>query len=96
MNRGRSVYTFEHMSKTAVITARLDAETLTALDALAAKRERSRAWLVAKAIKRFVEQETAFDAFVQEGDDAIDRGDYLTHEQLVAEIEAMRPKKHAA
>ncbi|MBX9816354.1 MAG: hypothetical protein A4S12_04110 [Proteobacteria bacterium SG_bin5] len=84
------------MSKTSVITARLDADTLAALDALAEKRERSRAWLVAKAIKRFVEEETAFDAFLQQGEDDIARGDFLTHEELVAEIEAMRPKKHAA
>ncbi|MBX9881148.1 MAG: ribbon-helix-helix protein, CopG family [Sphingomonas sp.] len=84
------------MSKTAVITARLDAETLAALDALAAKRERSRAWLVAKAIKRFVEEEAALDAFLQAGEDDFARGDYLTHEELVAEIEAMRPKKQAA
>jgi len=84
------------MSKTAVITARLDAETLAALDALALTRERSRAWLVAKAIKRFVEQETAFDAFIQEGDDAIDRGDYLTQEQMEAWIAQRYPAKDAA
>lgn len=84
------------MSKTAVITARLDAETLAALDALAAKRERSRAWLVAKAIKRFVEEETAFDAFLQEGEDAIERGDYLTQEQMEAWVAGLRVAKDAA
>lgn len=84
------------MSKTSVITARLDAETLTALDALAEKRERSRAWLVAKAIKRFVEEETAFDAFIQEGEDAIERGDYLTQEEMEAWIAGLYPAQHAA
>ena len=80
----------------AVITARIDADTLAALDALAARRERTRAWIVAKAIERYVEAETAFDAFLQEGEDAIARGDYLTHDELVAEIEAMRLGKKAA
>jgi predicted transcriptional regulator len=82
--------------KTSVVTARLDDETLTTLDRLAAHHERSRAWLVTKAIKHFVEKESAFLAFLQEGEDAIDRGDFVTHEELVAEIRAMRSQKHAA
>ena len=85
------------MSKTAVVTARIDEETLQSLDALAAVRERSRAWLVEKAVKRFVEEEAEFDAFLKEGEDAIDRGDYLTHEELVAELrEWQRDRKTAA
>lgn len=70
------------MSKTVVITARVDEATLQSLDALAESRERTRAWLVAKAIKRYVEEETAFRAFIQEGEDAIDRGEYYTQEQM--------------
>ncbi|MEP7005914.1 MAG: ribbon-helix-helix protein, CopG family [Sphingomonas bacterium] len=70
------------MSKTAVITARVDEATLQSLDALAESQERTRAWLVAKAIKRYVEEETAFRAFIQEGEDAIDRGEYYTQEQM--------------
>jgi predicted transcriptional regulator len=74
------------MSKTAVITARIDEETLQSLDALAETQERTRAWLVAKAIKRYVKEETDFRAFIQKGEDAIDRGDYLTHEEMIADI----------
>jgi predicted transcriptional regulator len=70
------------MSKTAVITARIDEQMLQALDALAADQERTRAWLVAKAIKRYVEEETAFRAFIKEGEDSIDRGEYYTQEQM--------------
>ena len=70
------------MSKTAVITARVDEATLQSLDALAESQERTRAWLVAKAIKRYVEEETAFRAFIKEGEDAIDRGEYYTQEQM--------------
>ena len=70
------------MSKTAVITARIDEDTLQALDALAADQERTRAWLVGKAIKRYVEEETTFRAFIKEGEDAIDRGEFYTQEQM--------------
>ena len=82
--------------KTSVITARLDPETLAGLDQLAERLERSRAWLVAKAVKQYVEEESEFYAFVKEGEDAIERGDYVTHEELVAEIKAMRRRRDAA
>lgn len=68
--------------KTSVVTARLDPETLAGLDKLAEHHERSRAWLVAKAIKQYVKTESEFFAFLQEGEDAIDRGDYLTQEEM--------------
>jgi predicted transcriptional regulator len=82
--------------KTSVVTARLDQDTLAALDRLAEHHERSRAWLVAKAVSRYVKAESAFFAFLQEGEEAIDRGDYVTHEELVAEIQGMRQRKDAA
>jgi predicted transcriptional regulator len=91
------MYTSDYMSKTAIVTARLDPETLESLDALATARERTRAWLVEKAVKRFVEEENEFDAFLKEGEDAIDRGDYLTHDEMMAEIRAwQRDRKTAA
>jgi predicted transcriptional regulator len=84
------------MSKTAVVTARIDPETLAGLDKLADHQDRSRAWLVAKAVERYVREESEFFAFIQEGEDAIARGDCVTHEQLVAEIDAMLNDKQAA
>lgn len=79
-----------------VVTARIDPKTLESLDALAAARERTRAWLVEKAVKRFVEEETEFEAFLKEGEDAIDRGDYLTHEELVAELRRWQQDRKTA
>jgi predicted transcriptional regulator len=84
------------MSKTTVVTARIDPETLAMLDRLAAYYDRSRAWLVAKAVEQYVRDESQFFAFIQEGEDAIAQGDYVTHEQLVAEIDAMLDAKKAA
>jgi predicted transcriptional regulator len=84
------------MSKTSVVTARLDPETLAALDLLGERQDRSRAWLVGQAIKRYVEEEAAFLAFLKEGEDAIERGDYVAHDDLIAELKAMRKEKRAA
>jgi predicted transcriptional regulator len=82
--------------KTSIVTARLDNETLAGLDRLAEYHERSRAWLVAKAIKQYVKEESEFFAFLKGGEDAIERGDYLTHEELMAEIKGMRQQRDAA
>lgn len=80
------------MSKTAVITARVNQETLGTLDRLAQIQERSRSWMVAKAVDRFVEQEAGFFDLLEEGREAIEKGDFLTHDELVAEIRAMAPR----
>ena len=84
------------MTKTAVITARIDTETLDALDVLAVTRERTRAWLVAKAIERFVREESELHAFLKAGEDAIDRGDYLTQDEMTAEIERWKQSRKRA
>jgi predicted transcriptional regulator len=84
------------MSKTAVITARLDEETLQSLDALAESQERTRAWLVAKAVKRYVKEETEFRAFVKQGEDSIDRGDYFTQKQMEDWVESLGRNADAA
>lgn len=84
------------MAKSNVVTARLDDKTLADLNRLAEYHDRSRAWLVAKAVDRYVKEETEFFAFLQEGEDAIDRGEFVTHDELVAEIEAMKKQKNAA
>eukprot|EP01035_Chromulina_nebulosa_P037657 gene37657-50841_t len=70
------------MSKTSVITARIDVDLSDRIDALAAKLDRSRAWIMSKAIERFVEEETAFRAFIQAGEDSIDRGEFFTQEEM--------------
>ena len=84
------------MSKSVVITARVDPDVSAQVDALALKLDRSRAWIAAKAIERYAAEEMARLAFLQEGEDAIDHGEYVTHDQLVAEIRSMRQQKNAA
>jgi len=77
------------MSKTAVITARLDVETLALVDKIAKGQGRSRSWFAAQAIQRVAESEADFLAFVQEGIDAAERGDVIPHEEVMAELETM-------
>ena len=84
------------MKRTAVVTARLDEETLAGLDRLGEYYERSRAWLIAKAITRYVKEESEFFAFIQEGEDAIDRGEYLTQEEMEEWVRSLRPAADAA
>jgi predicted transcriptional regulator len=84
------------MSKTAVITARLDSETLDALDSLATAQDRTRAALIERAVKRFVREETEFREFLNEGERAIDRGEFLTHDQMVAAIDRWKRTRKSA
>lgn len=84
------------MSDTSVVTTRVKGELVEKLDRLAKAHERSRGWLIAKAIERYVADETRLLDMMDEGeaDFAADR--YITHEELVAEIKAMREHRDAA
>jgi predicted transcriptional regulator len=77
------------MSKSAVVTARLDSETLALVDQVAKSRGRSRSWFVAKAVRQVAESEAEFLAFVSEGDEAIARGDVVSHSDVMAELDQM-------
>jgi len=76
------------MSKSAVITARLDNDALAKLDQLSTMLDRSRAWIVAKAVQRYVDEEMKFRAFVQQGIDEADRGELISQEDMEAWFEA--------
>lgn len=71
---------------TQVVTARLDEALLANLDRLATASERSRAWLVAKAVERFVRDELADADFLQAGDDDFAHADILDHEDFIASL----------
>ncbi|MFS0738434.1 ribbon-helix-helix protein, CopG family [Sphingomonas sp. 1P06PA] len=77
------------MSKSAVITARLDAETLAKVDRIAEAQGRSRSWFVAQAVREVAEREADFIAFVQVGIDEADRGALIAHDVVMAELDEM-------
>ena len=70
-----------------VITARLDPETLALVDRVSKAQGRSRSWFAAQAIKRAAEAEAEYQAFVQVGIDAIERGDFVEHEVVMATLD---------
>jgi predicted transcriptional regulator len=84
------------MSKTTVLTTRVSAELSARIDELAKETERSRAWVIAKALERYVDDELEFIGAIREGERDIAEGRFVTHDELVAEIRAMRQQKDAA
>jgi predicted transcriptional regulator len=86
-----SMYTFdaEVSMRQAVITARVDGETADKIGHIASCTGRSRSWLVAKALKEFADREAAFIAFVQEGIDAVDRGETVDEAEADRRIDSM-------
>jgi predicted transcriptional regulator len=83
------------MSKNAVITARVDEETLALVDRVSKAHNRSRAWFVARAITEAARREAEFLAFVQEGIDAADRGELVPHEEVFARVRTRRHRQAA-
>jgi len=78
-----------------VITTRLDPETLALVDRVAKAQGRSRSWFAAQAIKRAAEAEAEYQAFVQEGIDAIERGEFVEHEVVEQMIDEMIARHRA-
>jgi predicted transcriptional regulator len=72
------------MSKSATLTARIDAELEAELDRLAAAKGRSKSWLVNEALRSYVANERQFAAAVEEGRQAAREGRTVDHETVVA------------
>jgi predicted transcriptional regulator len=68
-----------------VLTTRVNQETAALLDKIAEVSERSRSWLIAKAIAEYAERESAFVDFVQVGVDAADAGNLVTHDKVLSQ-----------
>ena len=78
------------MVKTSVVTGRVPEETFTKLDRLAARMERSRSWIVARAVEEFVLSETELMESLDEAERQIERGEYLTQEEMEAWVAGLR------
>lgn len=66
----------------AAFTVRLDEATLGALDLLAEKTDRSRSWLVNKAIEEYVELNSWQIGKIEAGLEAADRGEFASDEDV--------------
>ncbi|WP_201781353.1 CopG family ribbon-helix-helix protein [Sphingomonas sp. Leaf357] len=71
------------------ITTEVDAQTFTLVERLAEKRGINNAEFAAEAIRRVAESDADFEAFIQVGIDAADRGDVVPHEQVMAKLDGM-------
>lgn len=80
------------MNEMSSITARLDSETRSLVRDAADARGISDEDFASEAIRRVAEQEADYRDFVQVGIDAIERGDVVPHEQVMAELDEMIAK----
>jgi len=84
------------MPKQNVITARIDDETAQALDRLARELDRSRAWIVAAAVERFLREELEFVDAVLEGEADVAAGRVHSHEEMRAMLGLSEAGRDAA
>lgn len=64
------------------VTTRIDAETQARLEQLAKATERSRSWLIADAVRRYVADESWQVAAIEEGVRQADAGDFASEEEV--------------
>ena len=83
------------MSKTAVVTARIDPALAERLDQLARDLDRSRGSLVSRAIASFVEEEAALVAAIREAEADIDAGNFFTQEEMEVMFNVDRSQRDA-
>jgi len=74
-------------------SVRLDDKTLDKVGQMAVAMDRPRAWLMAHAIKQFVEREERFIQEVEKGILAADDGRLVSHADVKAKWEAKRAAK---
>ena len=84
------------MSKSAVVTTRLDDATLALVDKIAAAQGRSRSWFAAEAIRLVAESEGEFLAFVQAGIDSADRGELTPQDAVFTRLRQRRRERSEA
>lgn len=68
------------------LSIRLDADILNGLGRLVIELNRSREDLIKDAVKKFVDDEIAFSAVIEAGERDFENGDYVTHEECMAEF----------
>lgn len=71
-------------------SVRLDDETLKRVGQMAEAMDRPRAWLMAEAIKQYVEREEWFIREVEQGVKAADEGRLMDHADVKAKWESKR------
>lgn len=84
------------MAQTVVITARVDEELASRMDRLASSYDRSRAWVIARALERYLEEELDLLDSLAEAEADFAAGRVYTQEQVEAMFDARRTNRDAA
>lgn len=80
-----------------VVTTRIDLETAARLGRLADTFDRSRAWIVTQAIRRYVDEGIEFLDGLKSAADALDRGECVTGDEMEREFaDLLEPQKSRA
>ncbi len=74
------------------ITIRTDPELAEKIAAIASAMDRSRNWVIEEALKQYVETQAWQIGGIKAAIAAIDRGEGIPHEQVMAEAEALLDK----
>jgi predicted transcriptional regulator len=80
----------ETTAKDSVVSVRLDSEVLGQLDELAAEMDRSRSYLIAEAVREFVEREYAHLLHVREGEADIEAGRSFSGEEVQGWLDELK------
>ena len=67
----------------------LDQQTRERLDRVAKAYERNRSWIIARAIREYLDREEAFARAVEAGIESAGRGELIAHEDVMAEMDAL-------
>ena len=79
-----------------VVTTRVDADTAAKLDGIALATGRTRSWLSARALERYVEKEAQFLAYLKVGTDDLDAGRSVSQSEVEARMAEIRTQRDAA
>lgn len=81
------------MADMRTITAPLPIEMAESVDSWAEKHGRTRSWLVREAVGQFLARENERDRLIREALDAVDAGQLISHEDMVAWAESLGTDK---
>ncbi|WP_374942038.1 CopG family ribbon-helix-helix protein [Sphingomonas sp.] len=84
------------MVETVVVTARIPAELGSQLDRVATDYDRPKAWVIVRALERYLAEEVDLLDSIAEGEADLAAGRFYTQEQIEERFGVSRDDRHAA
>jgi predicted transcriptional regulator len=76
------------------ISFRISEDKVAALDLIAKAMDRDRTYLLNEAIESYLDQQSRFAAFVNEGREDLRNGNFLSHEVVASKVEEWERAPH--